>query len=326
MSRSWRIGVSSALIIGLLALPSAASGAASNTITIGAATPNTGNCFPFGGFLPDGGGWGPNFAFVYKNVPAFHLRPSDIVAFDLGTPNDTDNRMDVALAPTTVNGNDVNNGPFTTIATNAQTPANPRGDSTPGNYELQWTASAAFDFAGGGLLIRFSNPAGAFATDATCDADLVGAAGPGDASGFFVGRRYGDQDGVSPWTGVNDAVALGQFRVSLVTSNDFTLGKVKRNKHKGTAKLPAEVFGPGTLALGGKGVKAQTASGHAESSVAGPGTVSLKIKPKGKLKRALLANGSAKTSVKVTFTPLAAPGHPAGESRTRRLRVKLIQR
>jgi hypothetical protein len=323
--RPWKASAVVALIVGALAAPAAAVAASSNTITVGAAAPNTGNCFPFGGFLADGG-WGPNFAFVYKNIPAFNLRPGDIVAFDLGTPNDTENRMDIALAPTTANGNDVNNGPFTTIATNAQTPANPRGDSTPGNYELQWTASLSFDFAGGGLLIRSSNPAGAFAADATCDADIVGATGPGDASGFFVARRIGDPDGVSPWTGVNDAIALAQFRVSLVTSNEFKLGKVKRNKHRGTAKLPVEVPGPGTLALGGKGLKAQTASGHAKSSVASAGTVSLKIKPKGKLKRALLADGSAKASVKVTFTPLAAPGHPVGEPRTRRIKVKLIRR
>jgi hypothetical protein len=315
-----------ALIVGVLALPGAASAASPNTITIGAATPGTKNCFPFGGFLADGG-WGPNFAFVYKDIPAFALRPGDVVAFDLDFPNDTDNRMDVAMAGTTANGNDLNNGPFTTVADNAQTPANPRGDSTLSNYELQWIASSAFDFPGGGLLIRFSNPAGAFATDATCEpANIGGADTSADASGFFVGRRYLDADGVSPWPDGDDA-SIAQFRLILQpTSSAFTFGKVKRNKKKGTARLPVQVPGAGTLTLSGKGVKAKTAGARAERSVASAGTVELTIKPKGKLRKRLLARHKAKVKVKVTFAPSGLPGHQAGDPVTRATKVKLLRR
>jgi hypothetical protein len=319
------VGVVVALIASSLASASAASAASPNTITIGAATPSATNCWPFGGFLSDGG-WGPNFAFVYKNIPAFALRRGDIVAFDLDVPNDTDNTMDIAMAPTTANGDDVNSGPFTTVANNAQTPANPRGDSTVSNYELQWTASSSFDFPGGGLLIRFSNATSAFASDNTCDANIGGAFDATDASGFFVGRRFFDPDGVSPWTS-GDNSGIAQFRLILQpTSGTFSFGKITRNKRKGTAQLPVEVSDPGTLTLNGKGVKARTAGGRAETSVASAGTVKLTIKPKGKVRKKLRTRHKARVTVNVTFAPSAIPGHPAGDPTTQTKRLKLIRR
>ena len=319
-------GAIAAIVVVALAQPGAGWAASPNAITIGAATPNASNCFPFGGFLADGG-WGPNFAFVYKDIPAFDLRSGDVVAYDLNAPNDTDNRMDVAMAGTTVNGNDVNKGPFATVATSAQTPANPRGDSVTGNYELQWTASAPFDFGGGGLLVRFSNPAGPFATDNTCDANIGGASGPGDASGFFVGRESGDADGVSPWD-VTFSDSIAQFRLILQpTSNDFAVGKVKRNPRKGTARLAVQVSGPGTLTLSGKGLKARTAAApSAKTSVGAAGTVKLTVKPKGKLRSKLLTSHKARVALAVTFKPAAIPGHNAGDPRTARTKVKLVSR
>jgi hypothetical protein len=320
------LGLLAALLACVLATPSAASAASTNAITIGAATPNAVNCFPFGGYLADGGGWGPYFAFFYQNIPPFHLRSGDIIAYDLNTPNDSDNRMDVAMVATTANGNDVNNGPFTTVASNTQTPANPRGDDVASNYELQWTASAAFDFAGGGLLVRFSNPAGAFAEDGSCDANIAGA-GAADASGFFVGRTSGDPDGVSPW-GVTFNNAIAQFRLIFEpTSNAFTLGKVERNRRNGTAKLPVTVPGPGTLTLSGKGVRARTAAGPVvQTRVAATGTIKLTIKPKGKTKSKVRTSHKANVAVKVTFAPSAIPGHQAGDPSATKAKVKLIQR
>jgi hypothetical protein len=325
MAGRLKLGLLAAILACALAGPSAASAASTNTITIGAATPNTVNCFPFGGYGADGG-WGPYFAFFYQNIPPFHLRPGDIVAYDLNTPNDTDNRMDVAMAATTANGNDVNNGPFTNVATNAQTPASPRGDDVTGNYELQWTASAAFDFAGGGLLVRFSNPAGDFAEDGTCDANIAGTSAL-DASGFFVGRTAQDPDGVSPW-GTTFNNAIGQFRLIFVpTSSVFTIGKAERNKRNGTAKLPVTLPGPGTLSLSGKGVKARSAAGPvAQKRVAASGTITLTIKPKGKTKSKLLLSHKARVSVNVTFAPSATPDHAAGDPTTQTTKLKLIRR
>jgi hypothetical protein len=327
MAGRLKLGLLAALLASVLATPSAASAASTNAITIGAATPNAAtNCFPFGGYLADGGGWGPYFAFFYQNIPPFHLRSGDIIAYDLNAPNDTDNRMDVAMVATTTNGNDVNNGPFTTVASNTQTPANPRGDDVTSNYELQWTASAAFDFAGGGLLVRFSNPAGAFAEDGSCDANIAGA-GASDASGFFVGRTSGDSDGVSPWgTTFNNAIAQFQL-IFEPTSSAFTLGKVERNRRNGTAKLPITVPGPGTLTLSGKGVKARTAAGPgAQTRVAATGTIKLAIKPKGKTKSQLLRTHKAKVAATVTFAPSASPDHAAGDPSSQTAKLKLVRR
>jgi hypothetical protein len=96
-------------------------------------------------------------------------------------------------------------------------------------------------------------------------------------------------------------------------SNAFTFGKLKRNGHKGTAKLEVRVPGPGVVVLAGKKVKRATR--HASR----PGTVSLAIVAKPKLARALRSTGSVKTSVKVTYTPTG------GTANTRAKTVKLVR-
>jgi hypothetical protein len=154
------------------------------------------NCAPFG----RGIGWTPYAGFVYKNLPAFQLKTGDTIGFDLGAMNDADIQLEIALAAATVNGGDIPAQPFTTVVTNTQTPLNPRGDTTPGTFELRFTAQAPFNFAGGGLIIRFSSPSASYATDMTCtpvEFELVSAS---DASGFFVERFYQDTDGASPWS------------------------------------------------------------------------------------------------------------------------------
>ena len=81
------------------------------------------------------------------------------------------------------------------------------------------------------------------------------------------------------------------------SGSPFDLGKLKRNKKKGTAKL--EVTGlrtAGELKLSGKGLKTQRKS-------AGPGSAKLKLKPKGKLAKNLKRKGKAKVKAKVVFTP-----------------------
>ena len=56
----------------------------------------------------------------------------------------------------------------------------------------------------------------------------------------------------------------------------FTLGKVKKNKKNGSAKLTVTTTTGGTLDLGGKKVKPTS------TDVAGAGDTKLKIKAKGK--------------------------------------------
>lgn len=307
-----------ALSCAVLAWPGAGAAATPKTITVAATTPDLGNCFPFGGFQADGG-WGPNMAFVYRNLPGFQLKPGDTIAFDLHNPNDTDVHVEIAMAAAT-NGTDVNTTPFTTIVQNTTPPASPRGNTVEDDYELAFTSRASFTFPGGGLIIRFSNPAGAFLSDATCsNGEIVGGLET-DPSGFFLSRVYFDPDGVSPWT-AGDAGPAGQFQLILQpTSNKLKFRKLKRNKKKGTAVLPVSVPGPGKLKLKGGGVKGQTA--HARASVKAAGTVKLRIKAKGKRKARLLERGKVKLKLRIVFTP---GGDPAGDPRTTRRKVKLIQ-
>src|SRR5512133_960172 len=168
-------------IIGLAVLgqPATSSADAPTTITVAPTTVQPGNCIVFG----DGRFWTPYAGCVYKNIPAFQLQPGDILAFDTLAVNDADVQLDIGLAATSANGDDLPVLPFPTVVHNTQTPANPRGDSTVGDYELQFTAEAPFAFPGGGLIIRFSNPSAAYATDATCTPNIVGASSA-DASGF----------------------------------------------------------------------------------------------------------------------------------------------
>src|SRR3954454_17083180 len=183
-----------------LALPGFASAAAPKTVTIAAATPDEGNCWPFDEVINPGDPtdhWTPYFGFVYKNIPPFDLKRGDTLAFDLSSPNlDHDIQVDLAMAPAS-NGTDVNTAPFTKVVPNTQTPLSPRGNSVAGDYELAFIAQAGFNFAGGGLIIRVSTPGPAFAGDETCDDSLVGAGSGADPSGFFVSRVFTDADGVS---------------------------------------------------------------------------------------------------------------------------------
>lgn len=97
-------------------------------------------------------------------------------------------------------------------------------------------------------------------------------------------------------------------------SNAFKFRKLKRNKKAGTAKLQVEVPGPGRLVLSGKKVKKFTRDAK------GAGTFALKVIPKAKLARSLRSKGTARTSVRVTFTPTG------GTANTRSKALKLIQR
>jgi hypothetical protein len=97
-------------------------------------------------------------------------------------------------------------------------------------------------------------------------------------------------------------------------SNEFTIGKPKRNKHKGTAKLPVTVPGPGTLLLAGSNLKQVT------KEVGAAGEVRLRVKPKGKTKHRLSDKGKAKVDPEVTFTPTG------GDPKTQDKKFKLIKR
>jgi hypothetical protein len=124
------------------------------------------------------------------------------------------------------------------------------------------------------------------------------------------------------------STASANFRLSISAevasppSNDFSLGKLKKNKNKGTALLTVDVPGPGTLTLGGTGVKAQRSAGATISKeVTKAGPVTLKVKAKGKKKTKLLDNGKVKVKAQVTYTPSGdLPGTPNTELK----KIKLV--
>jgi streptogramin lyase len=99
------------------------------------------------------------------------------------------------------------------------------------------------------------------------------------------------------------------------TDNEFSFGKVKRNKKKGTAKLTVNVPCAGDLEL------AKTKKVKADDEVAeDEGDEKLKIKPKGKARKRLNKKGKAKVKAKVTYTP------ERGEPNTKTKKVKLKRR
>jgi hypothetical protein len=96
--------------------------------------------------------------------------------------------------------------------------------------------------------------------------------------------------------------------------SDIAIGKAKLNVRKGTAKLPVEVPGAGSLDLAGRGLE------RARKEATRGGTVNLPVRPRRKLERKLDDEGEAKVRVDVTFTPTG--GEPNSESAT----VNLKQR
>jgi hypothetical protein len=88
--------------------------------------------------------------------------------------------------------------------------------------------------------------------------------------------------------------------VEFQPSNAFTLGKLKKNKKKGTATLTVLLPLPsaGTLSLYGKGLKTQTAA------ITGQGEVKLKVAlASKKLRKALRKKGRRKVGINVTYAP-----------------------
>jgi Divergent InlB B-repeat domain/PKD domain len=101
-------------------------------------------------------------------------------------------------------------------------------------------------------------------------------------------------------------------------SNNFSFGKAKLNKKKGTAKLPVTVPNAGNLTLSGKGLTPihKAKAGKAVRA----GTTKLLVKAKGKAAKKLKRKGKLKVTAKVRFTPTG--GTPNTESKT----IKLVRK
>jgi DNA-binding beta-propeller fold protein YncE len=98
-------------------------------------------------------------------------------------------------------------------------------------------------------------------------------------------------------------------------SNEFSFGKVKKNKKRGTAKLTVIVPGPGGLEL----AKTKKVKGDDERAEA-RGNVKLAVKSRGKAKRKLNKRGKAKVTAEVAYTP------DGGAPNTESTKVKLVKK
>jgi hypothetical protein len=151
-------------------------------------TPKVGNCMPFANNVDFGFS-----GFIYRNIPAFTLRPGTVIAFDLAGINDRDVRREIYFSAA-----DHNPGPgkgnvralgWTKVVSDTQVPSTPRGNSTVGDYELRYRAESDFTFGGGGFIIGFAaSPPSTFA-DLGCEQVGVHTSG-GDASGNFFARFW----------------------------------------------------------------------------------------------------------------------------------------
>jgi hypothetical protein len=98
--------------------------------------------------------------------------------------------------------------------------------------------------------------------------------------------------------------------------NFFTIGKLKRNKKKGTATLEVTVPEPGSLTLTGKGLQKSTASS------AHGGSLRLSVKAKGKGKKHLNRSGKLKAKLRVTYAPDGGDRNSATKRATLLKRVR----
>jgi hypothetical protein len=98
-------------------------------------------------------------------------------------------------------------------------------------------------------------------------------------------------------------------------SNEFSFGKVEKNKGTGAARLTVAVPGPGKLDV------AETDRVEANAKRAGHATEKpLIVRARGRAKQKLNADGRATVNPKVTFTPTG------GSPNTKRIELKLIKR
>ncbi len=96
-------------------------------------------------------------------------------------------------------------------------------------------------------------------------------------------------------------------------SNAFSFAETTRNKKKGRATTTVNIPGPGTVAVGGKGLKVESRTSEA-------GAVALGIIPNKKTRKKLLAKGKARVTASFTYTPTG------GSANTQPETVKLIKK
>jgi PKD domain len=138
--------------------------------------------------------------------------------------------------------------------------------------------------------------------------------GDGTQSGLPASHAY-SKPGSYPVT-VTATDGVGRTTVATGTvlvkaRNSFTIGKLKRNRRKGTATLSVTIPEPGTVTAGGKGLR------KASVSAAAGGTVTLLLKAGGKGQKRLKRKGKLAARLNVSYLP------EGGDPSSKQLRVIL---
>ena len=123
----------------------------------------------------------------------------------------------------------------------------------------------------------------------------------GQADGNAVSHVYAAPGSYPVKVTVKDA--LGRTDTSTGTilvkaRNHFTIGKLKRNRKKGTATLTIAIPEPGTIVASGKGIKKATVR------AAKGGAVKVPLKAVGKGLKRLKAKGKLKAKLKIAYSPV----------------------
>jgi hypothetical protein len=134
----------------------------------------------------------------------------------------------------------------------------------------------------------------------------------------FLGETYWGSFPEDPNDGEQATFfSANNYRVNVAAqfdpSHDFSFTGTTRNKKKGRATTTVSVPGPGDVAVGGKGLAAQ--SRHTDG-----GAVTLGVVPNRKTRNKLLAKGKARVTASFTYTP------DGGSANTQPEKVKLILR
>jgi hypothetical protein len=183
-------------------------------------TVDVGNCIPFGNNTDYG-----FTGFIYRDIPAFTLLAEHTFAFDLGALNDVATRRNIYFSTANKNpdpaeidesGNVISQGVaavnWVQVVQDVQTPKNPFGDTTIGNYELRYRAKADFEFPGGGLIVGFgSAPPGNY-HDGGCEQVLVETTSSDSSELFYARFCYKDDQ---TYDVLDEAGACGGTSVAL---------------------------------------------------------------------------------------------------------------
>jgi hypothetical protein len=123
------------------------------------------------------------------------------------------------------------------------------------------------------------------------------------AGSIGISARYAGGAGFLP--------SDGSTSIQVRASNDFSQGKLRYNRRRGTARVALTVPGPGALVAHGRFVR------RFRRAVNAPGTYSVRVAAKGKRLRRLHRVGKVKVVAKLSYTPTG------GERRTRTRTVLL---